>query len=467
MRENNLPNWIKLNSSWTVNMPIEYRQWGLIKIYRETARKLFLVGTIEMGIEPDAGPIPQILTEKLLNFFVKRSSVDLKRFLQEIAQDAVKIGSDPDLLTNNLIEAGYLTKWTRLAKDGVSIVSTLIGPGRILEKAIETKRQNNTDNAIQWLRAQKNKLTLLKEYPINSLAEIQQRGVLSILDKVACALQELEDNIYCVSEMPVLVLGENWSRFSLNKSSNGFMLGVEFLLALSNVLFLNSEGFEWKEIGATTFEEIGGSKRFDANKEILIKIAESVSNTAMSDLGLLSNGSLYSIYLAGNYRISYADGSDENRSRPGLYAITNVQVQDIKSIKFHGEVVVCTENRALLLKMYKTGWLKNEKVLVIGVDGQVKSAHQHILGLLAQAKLKFFIWPDTDNAGMIIGKKLKEILPDAELVLVDYLNKDILTVPSYKQWAFTLASNQSFKDREQENFLGDPILWEKVFARWN
>lgn len=463
MENNILPNWIKMNSNWTIDAPIEYRQWGMVKIYQETVRKLFLVGIVEIGIEADDCSIPQILHQKLLRFFVKRLSVEFTRFLQEIAQDAVKIGSDPELLTNNLIASGYLAKWTRLAKDGVSIVSIWIGPGRLLEKALENQRQTNTNQTIQWILEQKKRLELLKKHPQANLSKTQRLGVIKILERVTGALKELEDFYDYNSEQPVLLYGDSWSRFSPNKIPNGFTLGVEFLLSLCNVLFLNTEGFEWKEIGATTYEKIGGSKCFDTSKDILIKITETISNTALSDIGLLSNGSLYPIYLAGNYRIFYSDGTEENRSRSGLYSITNVQVQEIESINLPGEVVICTENRALLLKMYKSRWLEDSKVLAIGIDGQVKSAHELFLGLLKQTKLKFYIWPDTDNAGMIIAKKLKNIVPDAKLVFVDYQNKNILTTPGYSEWAAALSSNISFKDREQENFLGESKLWDKVF----
>lgn len=461
MKSNILPSWIKINSSWTIDPPIEYRQWGMVKVYRETARKLLLVGTVEIGIETDCS-ISQILHQKLLKFFSKRLSVEFNRFLREIAQDAVKIGSDPELLTNNLIASGYLVKWTKLAKDGVSIVNISLGPGRLLEKALKNQRATNTDQTIQWILEQKKRLELLKKHPQAKLSKPQQLGVIKILERVTSALKELEDFFANNSEQPILLYGDSWSRFSPNKIPNGFMLGIEFLLSLCKVMFLNTEGFEWKEIGANTYEKIGGSKRFDSGKDILIKIAEAISNTALSDMGLLSNGSLYSIYLAGNYRILYSDGTEENRLKSGLYSITNVQVQEIESIDFPGEVVICTENRALLLKMYKSRWLDDSKVLVIGIDGQVKSAHELFLGLL-KTKLKYFIWPDTDKAGMIIAKKLKDIVPNAELVLVDYQNKNILNIFGYLEWAIKISSNASFKDREQENFLGESKLWDKVF----
>lgn len=462
MPNTRLPGWIRINNC-TIDKPIGYRQWGMVKVYRETARKLFPLGTVEISLEFDNSSIPHLLNQKLKKLFVKRSSMEFASFLQEMASDAVKVGIDPELLVNNLIASGHLAKWTRFAKDGISISNILVGPGLLLEEAIRNQRESNYKRIIHWINEQKKRLAFLKEHQQSGLSQKQKVGVSRVLDRVTNALIELEDFIEHNGEQPCLESNDNWTRFSPNKFPNGFTIGVEFLLSLCNVMFLNIEGFEWKEIGATAYEEIGGSKRFDSFKDALIKITEIISNIALSDIGLLSNGSLYPIYLAGNYKVVYNDGTEERHTKPGIYSITNVQMEEIESIDFPGEIVICTENRALLLKMYMSQWLEDSRVLAIGIDGQVKSAHELLLRLLNQAKLKFFIWPDTDNAGMVIAKTLKEIIPDAEIVLVDCEKKNIQTTSSYSEWVAALSSNTSFKDREQENFLGDSRLWDKVF----
>jgi len=462
MQNTSLPGWIRINNC-TIDKPIEYRQWGRVKVYRETARKLFTLGTVEISLELDNRSIPLILNQRLRKLFVKRSSMEFARFLQEMAPDAVKIGIDPELLVNNLIASGHLAKWTRFAKDGISISSILVGPGLLIEEAIRNQRETNFERIIHWTNEQKKRLASIKTLQQSGLSQKQKVGVARVLDRVTSALTELEDFIEHNGEQPCLKIGDSWTRFSTNKFPNGFTIGVEFLLSLCNVMFLNIKGFEWKEIGATAYEEIGGSKRFDGNKDALIKVTEKISNIALSDMGLLSNGSLYPIYLAGNYKIVYNNGTEDCHSKPGIYAITNVQVEEIESIDFPGEIVICTENRALLLKMYMSQWLEDSRVLAIGIDGQVKSAHELLLRLLNQVKLKFFIWPDTDNAGMVIAKTLKDIIPDAEIVLVDCQNKNIQTISNYSEWVAALSANTSFKDREQENFLGDSSLWDKVF----
>jgi 5S rRNA maturation endonuclease (ribonuclease M5) len=465
MQEVLIPSWIKISNGCKMDPSTEYRDWGKVKIYRETARKFFLVGAVELGLDGDRTQIPQILSQKLMRLFAKRSSLPLNRFLQEIAPDAVKIGIDTDLLVNNLISSGHLAKWVRYAIDGISEVSVVVGPGLALEEILKKKRDTNFEQILDWVISQKNRLCSLENYEFPNLSPKQTKSIFNIQDSVSNALRDLGDFLSENRDAPALVDGDSWSRFSFNKIPNGFIMGVEFMLSLANALMQNAEGFDWKEIGATSYEEIGGSKRFDSNKESLIKLTEQILENSLSDIGLLSNGSLYSIYLAGEYHVHYLDGSEDNRTRPGLYAISNIQAEEIKNISTPGEVVICTENRALLLKMYKSKWLQESKVLVVGIDGQVKGAHENLLRLLqANPDLQFFIWPDTDKAGTIIANKLKNVLPYAELVSVNYEDKNIITTSSYIEW-LNILSTSNMQEREQENYLGNSDVWDKVFKK--
>ena len=80
-------------------------------------------------------------------------------------------------------------------------------------------------------------------------------------------------------------------------NAKGDCLALEFLLALGQAVPDNPEGFEWKKLGGAAYLEIGGSKRFDHLKDDLCTLAEIVTGLPVEELGLVSKGSLYSIYL--------------------------------------------------------------------------------------------------------------------------------------------------------------------------
>lgn len=63
------------------------------------------------------------------------------------------------------------------------------------------------------------------------------------------------------------------------------MLYLEFLLALYQI---RSEKFtfDWKEIGAVYYREIGGSKKFDAYKKDFLEALEEILEFPLHYLGL-------------------------------------------------------------------------------------------------------------------------------------------------------------------------------------
>lgn len=74
---------------------------------------------------------------------------------------------------------------------------------------------------------------------------------------------------------------------------------LHFVCAFCHISSLK-ESFDWKEIGAMFYKEIGGSKKFDADKEEFISEIEDWSQTSVQELGLTSLGQITPVFFLEN-----------------------------------------------------------------------------------------------------------------------------------------------------------------------
>jgi len=245
------------------------------------------------------------------------------------------------------------------------------------------------------------------------------------------------------------------------KPRGRFHLAVEFLLALAECVRNSPEGFDWKEIGARFTRNIGGSKRFDAARDELAALAEAVTGSSLEQLGLTSSGSLYCIYFLGRLQAYFGPEAVIN-SGPGVNALTNVQMERLTGLATTARRVLLTENRALLLKMAAAEWEEMDPpALVLGIDGRLRLAHARFLKVLAEThpSLPWFAWVDTDEAGLTIAGQIAAInprcrflLPAGEIVRLDFA-----------AWRRALEEDPALRNREQEDTLGHPSLWQEWF----
>ncbi|MDI6709794.1 MAG: DUF2399 domain-containing protein [Bacillota bacterium] len=424
-------------------------------IYRETARKAVVEGYFFTGCGEDPGLPPQV-TETLVRVYSHRHRVSYKELLLQLAPASVNTGTAPDLLIDKLTDGGWLTLWQRLNPDGVTVREILIGPGALLQKALEARDASRRRELKQWWDKQS---ALYRKISEQAGRNAEDPG-----SPVGALLRFVDDQLSAVEQAlagappPQITISGTTCRFGTANTGAKYARAVEFCLALARSMCTHPEGFDWKEIGAAA-GHIGASKYFDGHKEALITLAEEITGAGPDDWGLLSSGRLYSIYLAGPVIHHPNPGT-----RPQLYALTNVQAAEMTSLCTEriGTVLV-TENRAVLLKMYKSGWLEERRdFLVVGIDGQVRRGHRRFLTMLAGTGIAFYAWMDTDPAGAVIAAHLNEIIPACRFVLPIGNPPDTLHVLSYDAWRAQL-DNRCGTGQEQEAFLGDPALWNTLF----
>jgi hypothetical protein len=126
--------------------------------------------------------------------------------------------------------------------------------------------------------------------------------------------------------------------------------------------------------------------------------------------------------------------------------------------------IILTENRALLIKMYKTGWFENDpETFVIGIDGRLRLGHRTFLKLLRRScpDVPCFIWTDSDSSGISFINDLHEIFPESRIVII---NENSLQSVGYEEFQAIIKNNPRLLNREQESYLGGPVDWDKVFT---
>src|SRR5690625_7326529 len=85
---------------------------------------------------------------------------------------------------------------------------------------------------------------------------------------------------------------ESWTKDRVRKFHH-------FLIAFLQLKRRQSR-MEFKEIGATYYKEIGGSKAFDTYKKVFIERLEKWLNAPINELGIISLGTIVPVYFTGH-----------------------------------------------------------------------------------------------------------------------------------------------------------------------
>ena len=126
-------------------------------------------------------------------------------------------------------------------------------------------------------------------------------------------------------------------------------------------------------------------------------------------IGLYSLGQITSIYFAGEIAGRYS-----TYLAGPVHALTDLSVhQDEYSTT--AETLWLVENRAILTRFTAEGdFVKNNRALVIGVDGQLRSASPADTATASRVTIRrVLIWTDYDEAGLIIARHLHSVVKEA------------------------------------------------------
>lgn len=185
-------------------------------------------------------------------------------------------------------------------------------------------------------------------------------------------------------------------------------LYADFVVALTEIAATQSQ-FDWKEIGARYYREIGGSKRFDLHKTAFVGALDERLGFPLHLIGLWSHGAVTPIYFAGEL-----SGTDDFHYPQGfLHATTDLTVFRTR-FRTNCHHLWLVENRAVLTRMAAEGdFLQVANSLAVGLDGQLRSGHRKLIEdvLRYSPQLKqVLVWCDADPAGFIIAKHVHELL---------------------------------------------------------
>lgn len=321
-------------------------------------------------------------------------------------------------LIEEALQKGWIVQEIRFKEDGRTPLSTAyrMGPGLFEYESLKLAEAFEEDEILKRTlkdELQKSKGTLPEEF-------LLQANQFSIEKKDA----------------------ESWGRERVHK----FRL---FLIAFLRLKREKSR-IEFKEIGATYYKQIGGSKAFDSYRELFTERLEKWLNGPINKLGIISVGSIIPIFFTGNLYgrfSSYLLGT--------VHATTEIAVVD-EIFKTNAKTLWLVENRAVLTRMAtETDFLKKTDSFVLGVDGQVRGGHRQLITQLCQNKSieKVIIWVDYDEAGQVIARELINLIQGVPYRLIGNEGTIFTEFEAYYNWSSTILN------AEQEMTLGGVKEW--------
>ena len=329
------------------------------------------------------------------------------------------------LVSGNLIEEalykGWIIQEIRFMKDGRTPLSTTfrMGPGLFEYERLKSEETLEEDCVL--------KQTLMYEVE-KSIDFLPQE----FLHQISQFTTEANDS-------------ESWGRERVRR----FHI---FLIAFLQ-LKRQKARIEYKEIGATYYKKTGGSKTFDSYREVFIERLEKWLNAPISELGIISVGSIVPIFFTGNL-----NGKFSRYSLGTVHATTDIAVTD-ESFQTNAEILWLVENRAVLTRMaVEYDFLETSNSFVLGVDGQIRGAHRKLITQICQNQsiCKTIIWVDYDVAGQIIARDLVNLVEGIPYQLIGNDGTVFTEYQAYIEWSATIVN------AEQEMTLGGVEEW----SRW-
>lgn len=352
---------------------------------------------------------------------------------------------DHDPHTIQWFQEGWILKEIRFKKDGKTPESQHYRMGFRLYQYEQKRLKAEEEKLEQAFQQWKTKFRLLDTKPVQLREPKRTKGVNALL-------QSLEQ----IAQLQTSQLKESNSfpQWQLPKR----LKFLEFLIAFLEIC-MSKTAFDWKEIGAAYYKEIGGSKEFDSYKDEFIEQLENLAQCPVALLGLTSLGKITSLYFSGPIKGNYSF-----YQYGPVHALTDLSIsQDQYST--NAETLWLVENRAVLTRIAsEKEFLKEMNSLMICVDGHLRSSHkQCIIQLLKNSPLtQVLIWTDYDPDGMQIAGEVYQIILDAGTnprVKWVTANHDVLE--SWNEYAEYMDHFLNNNRMEQEEVLGGADDWKK------
>lgn len=387
-----------------------------IPVIRRTVRTRRRVALLTVGLENNISPDDYLL----------------KLFTSPKAKKQLEITDE----TYEWIRNGFVIREFRFEKDGLTVKKEQYRMGlhlcRYKQELKKEQEREQAESFLQWVTAWNEiKDTLIPQDPKRT--EALHR------------LKELLDDVACTKDFKPII-----PQWQFHKR----LLFLHFLAAFYQIS-MTEHHFDWKEIGARYYRKIGGSKAFDAHKSEFIEVAEEVLDSPLHILGLSSLGTITPIYFVGKMEsatVSYDYGP--------IHATTDLAAF---TENFHTEAKVLwlVENRGILTRMaFEMDFLKETNSLVLGIDGQLRSSHRRLMKQLFMDVEQVIIWTDVDEAGLVIGSHLAELIKGYE-VTAKWVVPPLEVVTSLEAFRNAFERALELRATEQEEQIGGIDRWKK------
>ena len=397
-----------------------------IPILKTTKRTLRKVGMITTGA------VHAETKDTEVNFLLKNLKLTPRKKLS-LNHD------DPKTLT--LLEQGWILKEIRLKPDSKTVASQYYRMGhRLFKYQLRMKEQQDVQltEELNQLRNGILHIHLQADQPM-----IKQRMHQHIKEKFL-AVCEGVDLLKESAFFP--------KKWTLNKRMKFLHFSLAFLRLGST-----RQQMDWKEIGAAYYQTIGGSKAFDRNQEEFLELLEEWGGYPAVEFGLTSFGQITPVFFSGDVIGQYA-----TFSHGPVHAVTNISIE-LDQYKTNAMTFWIVENRGILSRIAsQPEFLEDENVLLLCCDGHIRSAHRNFIEqILNNSNLKqAIIWTDYDQDGKIIAHELYNILVK-HIHSIRWIGPDGKILKDQEKYLDEMNQFLQKKSMEQEEILGDVILWKR------
>lgn len=396
-----------------------------IPIIKSTKRTLRKVGVITIGTN---------LTE------AKNTDIDfLLKSLKLTPRKKFSLKhDDPQTLT--WLEQGWILNEIRLNPDGRTVASQNYRMGhRLFQHQLSLKKEQQ-----EQLTEELNQLK-------NEMLEVHLEANQPMIKQQM--LQHVSDKFMTVCEVNLLKESDLFPKtWTLHKRMRFLHFSLAFFRLGSSKLQM-----DWKEIGASYYQAIGGSKVFDRNQQEFLELLEEWSGYPAVEYGLKSLGHITPVFFSGDITGRYS-----SYSYGTVHAVTNVSIAS-EQYQTTATTLWIVENRGILTRIAsQPGFLKEENVLLLCCDGHIRSAHRNfILQVLTNSHLKqAIIWTDYDKDGMVIAHDLYNIL-EKKIQALKWISPDGDIIKKRETYENEMNQFLQTKKMEQEERTGDVVQWKK------
>lgn len=346
-----------------------------VNIIKQTERTYRVVGILSLAANA-INHIEETPDEELKNLhFTLRKKVIL---------------DDHNPITLSWLENGWIIKEIRFKKDEKTIDSMHYRMGYRLHKYEEEQIQKKKNVRDQEFQIWKEGVSSLKYKLEQQISQKHKKG-LQLLINIINGIYRL--NIQDIKVSPLFP-----SKWILLKR----LKFLHFALAFAH-LCLTKTYFDWKEIGASYYKKIGGSKEFDLNKNEFISQLEEWTQSPADSLGLISLGEITPLYFSGQIA-----GQFSTYNFGPVHALTNLAILE-EEYSTTATALWLVENRAILTRMAaEKEFIKETNSLVMCVDGHLRTSHKQCIQQLLQNSYleQVIIWSDYDPDGLQIAREL-------------------------------------------------------------